>query len=208
MFTPVDNAPPRMASRKNAMLTSEDRRWLTGEKTYEGQHAKQQRYQRRRDIRERVYNAILDFSILFDHLDDAERSKIFGEVVDDGRQWIDTDEDFRAGVRDGLAFLLRGTGIRSLMLPESDGEQGTVAEQFLKMAIQRAGNRDGYLVDDVQIAIEASEVAVPELLEAIESGEELSPSAVYLLMDSGVLEVDVVQECLREQLRRLDMEVE
>jgi hypothetical protein len=70
-----------MTGRKNAMLTTEDRRWLTGEKVYDGQHAKQQRYQRRRDIRECVYNSMLDFSILPDELDDEWRD-IFSEVVD------------------------------------------------------------------------------------------------------------------------------
>lgn len=100
-----------MTGRKNAMLTTEDRRWLTGKKTYDGQHAKQQRYQRRKDIRERVYNSMLDFSILFEELEEDEWREILGEVDDAGRQWRDADDDLQAGVRDGLAFLLRSVGI-------------------------------------------------------------------------------------------------
>lgn len=104
-----------MVSRENAMLTTEDRRRLTGERTYEGQHAKQQRYQRRNDVRDRVYNSILDFTIRFEDLEEDERRKVFGEVTDDGSQWIDTDEEFRDGVRGALAFLLRGVGVTTLV---------------------------------------------------------------------------------------------
>jgi len=194
-----------MTGRKNAMLTTEDRRWLTGEKVYEGQHAKQQRYQRRRDIRERVYNSMLDFSILLDELDDEEWDEIFGKISDGGQHWQNADEDLQAGVRDGLAFLLRTIGIATLM---RDGQtsEGTVPERMFMTALRRAGHRDGLLVDAVSLDIDATDVGIPELLEGLQSDEPLSAGSLYLLMESGAVDTDVVQECLREQLSDEELE--
>jgi len=187
-----------MSSRKNAILTTQDRRWLTGEKTYEGQHAKQQRYQRRRDIRERVYNSMLDFTILFEELDAEEHRKIFGEVSPDGRQWTNDDADLRDGIRDGLAFFFYTVGIAAMMR-DDENQTTSVPEWMVESGIQRAGQEEGFLVESVELDVEASDVAVPELLDALESGEEISPAGLYHLMEGGALDADVVQDCLREQ---------
>jgi hypothetical protein len=194
-----------MTGRKNAMLTTEDRRWLRGEKVYDGQHAKQQRYQRRRDIRDRVYNSMLDFSILLDELDDDEWREIFGEVVEGGQQWQNADEDLQAGVRDGLAFLLRTVGVATLMR-DGQASQGTVPERLFTAALRRAGHRDGLIVESVALDIEATDVGIPELLEDLQSDEPLSAGSLYLLMESGAVETDVVRDCLRDQLFENDSE--
>jgi len=186
-----------MGGRKNAMLTTEDRRWLTGEKSYEGKHAKQQRYQRRRDIRDRVYNAMLDFSILFEELDEDQRLEIFGEVSPDGQRWTESDEELRDGVRDGLAFLLRAVDVATLL--RGDAED-SVADWMIEDALRRAGQRDGILVEDVTTSVDATEVRVPELLDALEAGEDLSPAALYLLLDSGALDAEELSDTVREQL--------
>jgi hypothetical protein len=194
-----------MSGRKNAMLTTEDRRWLREEKVYDGQHAKQQRYQRRRDIRERVYNSMLDFSILLEELNDDEWREIFGDIPDGGRQWKNADEHLQAGVRDGLAFLLRTVGVATLMRDEQ-ASQGTVPERLFTAALRRAGHRDGMLVESVSLDIEATDVGIPELLENLKSDEPMSAGSLYLLMESGVVDTDVVQNCLRDQLLEDDPE--
>jgi hypothetical protein len=194
-----------MTGRKNAMLTTEDRRWLTGEKVYDGQHAKQQRYQRRRDIRKRVYNSMLDFSILFDELDDEEWREIFGDITDGGRQWQNANEDLQVGVRDGLAFLLRTVDIASVMR-DGQASRGTVPERLLTAALRRAGHRDGLLVESASLDVDATDVGIPELLEDLRSDEPLSAGSLYLLMESGAVDADAVQDCLRDQLFEDDSE--
>jgi len=171
---------------------------LTGEKTYEGQHAKQQRYQRRRDIRERVYNSMLDFTILFEEFDAEEHRKVFGEVGPDGRQWTNDDADLRDGIRDGLAFFFYTVGIAAMMR-DDESQTTSVPEWMVESSIQRAGRKEGFLVESVELDIEASDVAVPALLDALESGEEISPAGLYHLMESGAFDADTVQDCLREQ---------
>lgn len=188
-----------MTGRKNAMLTTEDRRWLTGEKVYDGQHAKQQRYQRRRDIRERAYNSMLDFSILLDELDEDEWREIFGKITDEGHQWRDANEELQAGVRDGLAFLLRTIGIETLMREPSPSSD-TVPERLFTTALRRSGHRDGLLVESVTLDIDATNVGIPELLDTLESDESISAGGLYLLMESGAVDTDIVQECLHKRL--------
>ncbi|MXV62695.1 hypothetical protein GS429_11585 [Natronorubrum sp. JWXQ-INN-674] len=186
-----------MTGRKNAMLTTEDRRWLTGEKSYEGEHAKQQRYQRRRDIRERVYNSILDFSVLFEHLEEGEREKLFGSPGTDQDALTD-DRQFTDGVCDALAFLLYSTGINSMM--DSGGSSDPVADRVLTEALHRSGQRDGIFVEDVDLDIDAVNLPRASLLEDLEAGKELSPSELRLLLESEDVDTRNVQEHIRREV--------
>ncbi|EMA39828.1 hypothetical protein [Halobiforma nitratireducens] len=186
-----------MTGRKNAMLTTEDRRWLTGEKRYDGEHATQQRYQRRRDIRERVYNSLLDFSVLFEHLEDDEREKLFGTPGTE--QTAVTDDDrLSDGVCDALAFLLYSTGIDAAMA----GDDGAtpLAERLLVDAFHRAGREDGYLVQDVTLEVDAVGLPRDSLLDDLAAGNELSPQELRVLLESEDVDTRAVQEHIRGQL--------
>lgn len=184
-----------MASRKNAMLTTEDRRWLTGEKTYEGEHAKQQRYQRRRDIHERVYNSLLDFSILLANLEERERAKLFGGDAEERRERF-SDGALADGVRDGLAFLLYNAGIVDRMGDERTDD--TLADRLLEEALYRAGRRDDVLVESVDLEIEATWMPGERLLNRLEDGEELSPAELRYLLELEAVDTAAVQERIRE----------
>jgi hypothetical protein len=185
-----------MTGRKNAMLTTEDRRWLTGEKSYEGQHAKQQRYQRRRDIRSRVRNTILDFTILFEHLEESEREKLFDRPDEDG----ETDDEFTNGLRDALAFVLYNTGITESMEREGSERSVPLAERLLQDAVYRAGKRDEILVEDVDLAIEATRAPVSAILEDLKAGNEVSPARLCLLLESDEIDTARAQDCIREMI--------
>jgi hypothetical protein len=187
-----------MTGRKNAMLTTEDRRWLTGEKHYEGEHAKQQRYQRRRDIRERVYNSLLDFSILYEHLETDEREKLFGTPEADQKQLTD-DRELTTGMCDALAFLLYNTGVTAMMDADG-GDSSPVAEWLLTEALHQAGTRDGILVESVNLDIDAVEFPQASLLEDLEAGHELSPRELRLLLESDQVDTQDVQEHIRKQV--------
>ena len=85
--------------RDRGILTPSDREFLLGRKTDYTEHSKKQKRNR---IRRRIRNAILDFPIIFDHLDDRDRETVF-----------DPEDDERAaytqGIVDMLAFLHLGT---------------------------------------------------------------------------------------------------
>ncbi len=187
-----------MNGRKNAMLTTEDRRWLTGEKSYEGEHAKQQRYQRRRDIRKRVQNTILDFTILFEHLEDAERKKLFSRV--DEEAVGSGDDEFIHGLQDGLAFILYSTGITKSMVQENHDHSKSLAEQLLREAVYEAGKREDILVEDVELTIDATRAPIATILEDLKAGNEVSPAGLHLLLESDTVDTGRVQECIREMV--------
>lgn len=190
-----------MASRKNAMLTTEDRRWLTNEKTYEGEHAKQQRYQRRRDIKERVYNSILDFTILFQNLEETEREKLFGHIAGDGACEIDDPDAFEAGIADALAFLLYNIGGTSLMrTPDADTRRRAVAQRLVTDALYRAGRRDDLLVEDMSLDIDATYLPLPNVLDELEAGTPLSPARLRVLLESEQVETAEIQACVRRMI--------
>jgi hypothetical protein len=186
-----------MTSRKNAMLTTEDRRWLTGEKAYEGEHAKQQRYQRRRDIRERVYNTLLDFSILFAHLEERERAKLFGSDSAERRERF-RDADLEAGVRDGLAFLLYNAGITNEM--GSAGVEADPARRLLNEALSGAGRKEDVLVERVSLDIEATRISLGNLLDRLEVGEALSSAELGYLLESEAVDTAEIQKQVRTML--------
>jgi hypothetical protein len=190
-----------MAGRKNAMLTTEDRRWLTNEKTYEGEHAKQQRYQRRRDIRERVYNSILDFSILFHYLEDTEREKLFGHIIGEGPRQIDDPDAFEDGIADALAFLVYNIGGTALMrTPDTETQERSIAQRMVTDALYRAGRRDDLLVEDVSLDIDATYLPLPNVLDELEAGTPLSPARLRVLLESEHVEAAEIQACIRRMI--------
>ncbi|RQG93233.1 hypothetical protein EA462_03295 [Natrarchaeobius halalkaliphilus] len=187
-----------MTGRKNAMLTTEDRRWLTGEKSYEGEHAKQQRYQRRRDIRERVYNSLLDFTILFEYLEADEREKLFG-TAGTKQTTLTDDRKLSNGVRDAFAFLLYSTGIDARLGTDAN-RPSPVADQLLTEAFHRVGRRESVLVQNVDIDIDVVELPRESLLEDLAAGNELSSHELKILLESEDVDTREVQEHIRRQV--------
>lgn len=92
-------------SEEKGFLTEVDRAFLTGEKEYTGDNAKQLRYQRRQAIAERTRQAFHDFALLYDVLDEHERNRIFNiePIHDDVDQYM----EFRDALASTVAFLYR-----------------------------------------------------------------------------------------------------
>lgn len=87
------------AERPRGILTPSDRDFLLGRKTDYTEHSKKQKRNR---IRRRVRNAILDFSLLYECLEDRDRRTVF-DPDDEDR------EAYTRGITDMLAFLHLGT---------------------------------------------------------------------------------------------------
>lgn len=85
--------------RDRGILTPSDRAFLLGRKTDYTEHSKKQKRNR---IRRRVRNAILDFTILFEYLDERDRKTVFDPE--------DAERDaYTRGITDALAFFHLGT---------------------------------------------------------------------------------------------------
>jgi len=187
-----------MTTRRNAMLTTEDRRWLSGEKRYEGEHATQQRYQRRRDVRERIDTSIRDFSVLLDHLEPAERRKVFDPEHADGG--VPDDPELTRGVRDGLAFLLHATGITDGMDGGADAVAETTAGELLAEAIGEAGRKEGYLVERVDLEVDARSVDRDRVTEKLAAGEPLTSAELTTILEHEAVDTGAIQARIREML--------
>lgn len=86
-------------------MTTTDREFLTGEKEYTGDHAKQSRYQRREGIAKRTRAAFADFALLYEQLDEAERNRIFDiEPIDEDP---DQYNELQGALASTIAFLYR-----------------------------------------------------------------------------------------------------
>lgn len=100
-------------SKERGFLTKTDRDFLTGEKEYTGENAKQQRYERREAIASRARRAFYDFAFLFEKLDKHERERVFGVSRDD-------HSDFRDALEDTLAFLYTASKDDVASIPSND----------------------------------------------------------------------------------------
>lgn len=189
-----------MASQDNqhAMLTSTDRKFLRCEGDYyTGDNAKQQRYDRRQNIRNRVETSLKDFGILFDHLTETERVDIFGEYNTPYRREFD-NEEIREGVIDALAFLLRESSVADHMGRGRVGD--SPYHNVMLEALRRVGNSEGYLVTGFDPdCIEAERMPEKELKTKLDRGDELSSEELRYLIEQEDLKSEV-QEQLQERI--------
>ena len=91
-------------NRKRGMLSHTDRQFLIGEKEYDH---RQSSFDRRRTIRERVVNGILDFKVLLHELSENDREKIIDELGMRAPEHSLIGGSYAApsGVTDAIAFL-------------------------------------------------------------------------------------------------------
>lgn len=142
------------SDRGRGVLAPVDRKFLTGEKEYDH---RQSAYNRREEIRERIENALLDYSIIVEELSPTERAKIFGA----GRPREERRE-LEEGMSDLIRFLYLGLG-RSRF------------EQVLRAGVQDAeadlGTTDEPLTTDVNLEVEPQrDYSLKETAQQIESG--------------------------------------
>ncbi|ELY51654.1 hypothetical protein [Natronolimnohabitans innermongolicus] len=142
------------SDRPRGILTPSDRDFLLGRKTDYTDHSKKQKRNR---IRRRVRNAILDFSILFEYMEERDRETVFDPDAEDR-------DAYTQGITDMLAFLHLGTmGYHTPfkdMLSEGVGK----AEQRL------AGSN--YRMVNVEFNVEpVGQIDVDEVVEKLENEE-------------------------------------
>lgn len=69
---------PADTGRPRGVVSKRDRKYLTGESDVPPQSSHERRI--RSEIRERLYHSILDFAFLAEHLEERDRSQVFGEL--------------------------------------------------------------------------------------------------------------------------------
>lgn len=195
-----DGETEREQDRERGILNDADRKWLLMDRDeYIMKHSRQYWGQRRDEVRKRVRNGILDFTLLFEHLEHDQREELFGGRLTPHRRF--DDPDFEAGVRDTLAFMLDGTGIFT-HLDEWETHNEMTGERLLEEAFARGAWRWGHDLQDFQLEVVAERIPVRELLQRLDAGESLTVDELARLAISQHDRVDpaVLQASLREQL--------
>ncbi|MFC6906007.1 hypothetical protein [Halalkalicoccus tibetensis] len=175
--------------RDRGVLTPSDREFLLGRKTDYTDHSKKQKRNR---IRRRVRNALLDFTILFDHLDERDRETVF-DPEDEER------DAYTRGITDTLAFLHLGTMGYSTPFKQMLARGVSKGEQELAGSDYRMVNVE-FNVDPV------GRIDVDEVVEKLDDGrfdeltdEELRAFA-RLLAESGEFSAAPIREGIKGQM--------
>ncbi|AXR77157.1 hypothetical protein [Natrarchaeobaculum sulfurireducens] len=183
---PESLRPAADSDRPRGILTPSDRDFLLGRKTDYTDHSKKQKRNR---IRRRVRNAVLDFSILFEYLEERDRNTVF-DPDDDER------DAYTQGITDMLAFLHLGTmGYHTPfkdMLSEGVGK----AEQRLAGSNYRMVNVE-FNVDPV------GQIDVDEVIEKLENEEfaQLTDEELRAFVRLLTMSEEFSPESTREEIK-------
>lgn len=179
-----DGERGRDGGRDRGMLSPADRRYLRGESDLAS--VQSERNTRAR-IRQRVYDALLDFEVLVEHLDDHDRTLLFGGQVDEGGT-----EAFDALVS-AVAFVYAGVG-------DTDLAFETVLREGINLAEARDERAATVALDVTYHALDA------ETLRAkLERGDDLTLTELAYLHESDAVSRDELAAHLGSD-RRADVD--
>ncbi|MFB6068905.1 MAG: hypothetical protein ABEJ90_03160 [Halobacterium sp.] len=150
--------------RGRGVLTDADRAFLRGDREYGSLQAERNARAR---IRDRVYDALLDFELLVEHLEDRDAELIFGKRAgsDDGERALDAFASTLAFLYDGLRY--------------TDLDFETVLREGVNLA-EASDDRAATVDFDVTYhALDAD-----HLREKAEAGESLSLTEIAYLYES------------------------
>lgn len=195
--TENDDGLAYSADRGRGILTPSDREFLLERKTDYTEHSKKQKRNR---IRRRIRNAILDFSIIFEHLEDRDRETIFNP--DD-----DERDAYTQGITDLLAFLHLGTMGYYTPFKNMLAQGVNKAEQELAGSDYRMVNVE-FNVDPV------GQIDVDEVVDKLEFGdfEEVTDEElrafVRLLSESEDFSATSLRSEMKEQMSEFIQQVD
>lgn len=175
-----------MSNRPSGVLTPTDRDFLKSEDSYyQGDNARQSRYQRRRDIRQRIVASLLDFTEINTYLDQDERRKIFSEPEKNG---ADDYAEFGLALQSLLGWVYIG-------LREEGEDFSTVLDRAITRAEKDYQAADpGRFVDvevDLDVKIKNRHNDIEEIGRALEEGERIFAGDIYRLPEHHEIPVDI-----------------
>lgn len=189
--------PTEDDDRPRGILTPSDREFLLGQKTDYTEHSKKQKRNR---IRRRLRNAILDFSIIFEHLEERDREMVF-DPDDEAR------EAYTRGITNMLGFLHLGTMGYYVPFKHMLAEGVNKAEQRLAGSDYRMVNVE-FNVDPV------GRIDVDDVIDKLDNDEfeqltdEELRAFVRLLTESDEFSPDAAREELHAQMEEFVGQVE
>lgn len=170
--------------RDRGVLSPADRAYLRGEQSYGSVQAERNARAR---IRDRIYDALLDFELLVEHLEDTDRELVFEKRAAEG----DGAAAFDAFVST-LAFLYQG-------LEHTDLDFETVLREGVNLAEASADRGATVEFDVTYHALDAD-----HLTEKLADGESLSLTEIAYLYESADVSRDELAEYFEDSPAELD----
>lgn len=200
-MTSDENAPE---GRPRGLLSEADREFLQAPEEY----SRQASHARQNAISERAYNAILDFTLLWEQWDPDERwdRRKWWELRGlDGSPTYDepiADRDFERGLRDMAAFALFLCRADALFRPEDPQfAESLYVEEFLLLVFRRLGEEYRRYVRSVDLQVEGEDLMWGQIRRALEEGEDVPAEKLLLALEMDTLGVDA--EPIREEIQEL-----
>lgn len=184
--------------RGRGILTEADRAFLRNPDEYSRQNA----HARQNAIGERVRNAILDFTVLFDNLDAEGYQRIFGRPPTPKSQRY-ADPALEAGLRDALAFVFHSSGAKGYFLGHADSSEHTTgleAERLLTETFDRLAWRYRYQLNTAALNIDAEMINWHDLVEELEAGHELNPEQLAHFLSHDDVDTSEIQAQVRSMI--------
>jgi len=183
--------------RSRGVLTRSDREFLRGEKEYQSKEAA---INKRRDIRQRIANGILDFPLISRGLLDKDRQKVFSQMAereDETKQYVD-------GIKALLSWIYVG-------LKEGKYDEKRIFESAVEIGESEVGlaGTAKIVQTDVNLSIRIREIeGVIQTIEKLERGDPVEAHQLYPLVrnDVSVDLSDVTEVCIFANTSREDGE--
>ncbi len=160
--------------RDRGVLSPADREYLLGERTFGHDQSRRNAEAR---IRQRLYDAALDFDLILHTLPMKDRKQLFERTA--------TDAAFRDGLRAMIAFVYLGTetfggGFEDILLPAVRS-----SEEYLA-----ATDRSEHVSVDVTFDVETTvETAVAGAVDRLAAGEPITPQELFAVVMNGEYDV-------------------
>lgn len=176
--------------RERGILSPADRRFLRDPEEY----SRQGQYERKSAIKQRVYDSILDLSLLFELLPPSQRHEIFGRSTGMGDMnffgMFDDPQRLEHALRDGISFLY--------MSAENTG--AGAGERLVREGVEHGEEKHGshHAVVDIDIERQKQPVLAGRGREKMENGEALENGEIRALLESEQIPDEKVGQYLRE----------
>jgi len=180
--------------RPRGILSDSDRRFLQAtEDEQKEDYTAPARSQRWSAIRERLEAGVYDLALLWEHLGDDERQRVFGRPgpakgAADAEELLDSDQELEQAIEDAIAFLY-------LAARDTGRDQRELAER----AIHTAEERSSPHAVDVTLDVERLrlEYFAENARRKIDTGEPLEDVEIRAALEEGVIPPDRVAAYIR-----------
>lgn len=183
------------SDRPRGVLSQADRNYIKNPDEY----SRQASHAREEKIQERVYNSILDFIILSEELDSADREEYL-EL--DTERWPDVDYALPYMIAFAHNLIVdKYSNPRFQIQSEPYGHKNRFFEIRLNDALSQAYLEHDLLVEDIDLTVESEEVpALDEIATRIEKGRPLHTKTIEYLTRTGEIDGTAVFEFVADEL--------